>query len=48
MVKKPKEQQLKDQQLAALLAALGIIGFAVVYWAVQIKDVCELLAMANG
>ncbi len=38
----------KDRQLAALLAASGIIGFALVYWAVQIGDVLKTLAMAYG
>ena len=38
----------KDRQLAALLAASGIIGFALVYWAVQIGYVLETLAMARG
>jgi hypothetical protein len=38
----------KDQQLAALLAAAGIIGCALVYWALQIQQVLETLAMARG
>jgi hypothetical protein len=38
----------KDQQLAALLAASGIIGFALVYWALQIQQVLVTLAMARG
>jgi hypothetical protein len=38
----------KDQQLAALLAASGIISFALVYWAIQIRYVLETLAMARG
>jgi len=38
----------RDQQLAALLASLSIIGFAVVYWVAQILGVRELLAMAYG
>jgi len=40
------DNKKKDQQLAALLAALSIIGFALIYWAVQIRDVLETLAMA--
>ncbi len=38
----------KDQQLAALLASTVIIGFAVIYWVIQIQDVREMLAMAYG
>jgi hypothetical protein len=38
----------RDQQLAALLAALSIIGFALIYWGMQIQDVLETLAMAYG
>jgi len=38
----------KDRQLAALLAASGIIGAALVYWAIQIRYVLETLAMARG
>jgi hypothetical protein len=38
----------KDQQLAALLASLSIIGFALFYWANQIQDVLKTLAMAYG
>jgi len=36
----------KDQQLAALFASIGIIGFAIIYWAIQIQNVLETLAMA--
>jgi len=38
----------RDQQLAALLASVGIIGFALIYWLIQIQDVREMLAMAYG
>jgi hypothetical protein len=38
----------KDQQLAALLAASAVIGSALVYWALQIRQVVETLAMARG
>jgi Na+/proline symporter len=38
----------QDQQLAALLSSLAIIGFSLVYWAVQIQGVREMLAMAYG
>lgn len=38
----------KDRQLAALLAASGIIGAALLYWALQIQSVLETLAMARG
>jgi hypothetical protein len=38
----------KDQQLAAALAAASIIAFALVYWAIQIRDVLTTLAMAAG
>jgi hypothetical protein len=42
------DNKQKDQQLAALIASLSIIGFALAYWAIQIQDVRELLAMAYG
>jgi hypothetical protein len=38
----------QDQQLAALLASLAIIGFSLVYWVIQIQGVREMLAMAYG
>ena len=38
----------QDRQLAALLAASGIIGAVLVYWAAQIRFVLETLAMARG
>ena len=41
-----KKQQ--DLQVAALLAALSIIGSALVYWGIQVQDVREILAMAYG
>lgn len=40
--------QKEDRQLAAVLAASGIIGAALVYWAIQIRYVLETLAMARG
>jgi hypothetical protein len=38
----------KDRQRAALLASLSIILFALIYWAIQIQDVLETLALATG
>jgi hypothetical protein len=38
----------RDQQLAAVLAALTIIGFALIYWGIQIQGVLDTLAMAYG
>lgn len=38
----------QDRQLAALLASMGIVVVALVYWVMQIQDVLELLAMAYG
>jgi hypothetical protein len=43
-----KRDSKKDRQLAALLASAGIIGFALVYWGVQIQSVLETLTMARG
>ena len=41
-------QKIDDSQLAGLIvSATVIIGF-LVYWAVQIQDVRELLALAYG
>jgi len=42
--KNQKKQQ--DKQLAALLASLSTVGFALIYWLIQIQDVHEMLAMA--
>jgi hypothetical protein len=42
------DNKQQDQQLAAVLASLGIFGFALAYWVIQIQDVCEMLAMAYG
>ena len=43
-----KKERKEDRQLAALLAASGIIGAVLVYWAIQIRYVVETLAMARG
>jgi hypothetical protein len=42
------DNKQRDQQLAALLASSSILGFAFIYWVVQIQDVLEMLAMAYG
>jgi hypothetical protein len=42
------ENKQRDRQLAAVLAALTIIGFALIYWGIQIQDVLDTLAMAYG
>tara|TARA_B100001142_G_C14205077_1_gene605357 strand:+ start:274 stop:447 length:174 start_codon:yes stop_codon:yes gene_type:complete len=39
---------VKDAQSAAFVAAFSIIGFSIVYWALQIKSVQELLDLAYG
>jgi hypothetical protein len=43
-----ERQRNRDRQLAALLAAAGIIGSGAVYWGLQIRAVLETLAMAYG
>ncbi len=40
--------KLLDLQLAALAASGTILVFMVIYWAVQIQDVREMLALAYG
>ena len=48
---KPSEEDgadVKDAQSAAFFAAFSIIGFSIVYWALQIKSVQELLDLAYG
>ena len=49
-VKSPEEDgaNVKDAQSSAFIAALSIIGFSVVYWALQIQSVQELLDLAYG
>ena len=42
------DSKKRDLQLAALLASVGIIVFALVHWAIQIQDVLATLAMAYG
>jgi hypothetical protein len=42
------DNKQQDQQLAALLASLSIVGFALVYWVLQIQGVREMLAIAYG
>jgi hypothetical protein len=42
------DNKQQDQQLAALLASLSIVGFALIYWVLQIQDVREMLAIAYG
>jgi hypothetical protein len=42
------ENKKRDRQLAAVLAALTIIGFALIYWGIQIQNVLDTLAMAYG
>ena len=39
---------VKDAQSSAFFAAFSIIGFSIVYWALQIKSVQELLDLAYG
>lgn len=39
---------LKDAQTSALCAASAIIAFSIVYWALQIQSVRELLDLAYG
>jgi hypothetical protein len=39
---------VKDAQSAAFVAAFSIIGFSIIYWALQIKSVQELLDLAYG
>jgi hypothetical protein len=47
MNEKPASKaELRDLQLASLVAAGTIITFFAVYWFVQIQDVRELLALA--
>jgi len=48
MSDKHSEQQLKDSQLAALVASASVIGFAVIYWGFQIQGVREMLELAYG
>jgi len=38
--------ELRDLQLASLIAAGTIVTFFAVYWSLQILDVRELLALA--
>ncbi|MFT5580362.1 MAG: hypothetical protein ACI9WS_003127 [Paraglaciecola psychrophila] len=42
------ENILKDTQLAALVASVSIITFAIIYWGFQIQSVRELLELAYG
>jgi hypothetical protein len=47
MHEKPASKaELRDLQLAGLIAACTIITFFAVYWFLQIQDVRELLALA--
>lgn len=48
MSNKNNEDQLNDDQTAAVVGALVIINFFVVYWALQIQSVRELLELAYG
>jgi len=43
-----QDQQLRDDQNAALLAAQTFIVFSAVYWFLQIESVRELLELAYG
>tara|TARA_Y100001968_G_scaffold125648_1_gene114651 strand:- start:3417 stop:3587 length:171 start_codon:yes stop_codon:yes gene_type:complete len=40
--------KLRDSQNSALLATSTIIIFSVIYWAIQIESVKELLILAYG
>ena len=40
--------ELRDSQNSALLATSTIIIFSVIYWAIQIESVKELLLLAYG
>ena len=40
--------ELNDSQNSALLATSTIIIFSVIYWAIQIESVKELLMLAYG
>jgi len=42
------EDKQKDRQLAALIASLSMIVFALIYWGIQIQDAREILAIAYG
>ena len=43
-----KSTNLKDAQTSAFCAASAIITFSIVYWALQIQSVRELLDLAYG
>ena len=43
-----KSAKLRDSQNSALLATSTIIIFSVIYWAIQIESVKELLLLAYG
>ena len=40
--------ELRDSQNSALMATSTIIIFSVIYWAIQIESVKELLLLAYG
>lgn len=42
------DEQAKDTQLAALLASVGAVLGAALYWWAEIQSVRELLEMAYG
>ena len=43
-----KSAELRDSENSALLATSTIIIFSVIYWAIQIESVKELLLLAYG
>ena len=47
---RPREEEadVKDAESSAFVAAFSIIGFSIVYWALQIQSVQELLDLAYG
>ena len=47
-MKEDSAKDLKDAQLAALLAASTIVAGSVFYWIIQIGSVREMLALAYG
>ncbi|MDG2141830.1 MAG: hypothetical protein P8K27_10080 [Gammaproteobacteria bacterium] len=43
-----EKADVKDAESSAFVAAFSIIGFSIVYWALQIQSVQELLDLAYG
>ncbi|MEH6568854.1 MAG: hypothetical protein V7709_07265 [Halioglobus sp.] len=45
---KYSHKNVRDRETAAIVSSTAILGFFLIYWALQVQEVREMLALAYG